>query len=164
MRKLASLPNRRRALVAACICFMLAGCHWLRYFDLLTTHVELMEGMATDTAEALEAGLAEPRGSDVERLRYPLMRARQFAEVSAGWRGTEHSGRRFRAFLDSYEIFVDGVDRARIDGVSADEQSEILAAVQVVVEKGWAVLACAACERDGREERCSRCGANSLDN
>ena len=160
MRNLPLLPMRRRALVAAGICFVLAGCHWLRYYDLLTTHVELMEGMATDAAEALEVGLYEPRGSEVERLRYPLMRARQFAEISADWGGTEHSGRKFRRFLDSYETFVDTVERARIDGVNADEEGEILAAVGEVVKDGWAVRACIACEREGGAARCSRCGAN----
>jgi hypothetical protein len=150
---------RRRVLVAVGICFLLVGCHWIRYYDLLTTHVELMEGMANDAAEALEAGLYEPRGSEVERLRYPLMRARQFAEVSADWGRTEHSGRKFRRFLDSYEAFVDAVDRARIDGVSADEEREILARVTDVVEDAWAARACIACERDGSSARCSRCGA-----
>jgi hypothetical protein len=160
MRNLPILSTRRRALAVAGICFTLAGCYWLRYYDLATTHVELMEGMATDTADALEAGLYEPRASEIERLRYPLMRARQFAQVSAGWGRTEHSARKFLRFLDSYEEFVESVDRSRIDGVSPEEQREILARVAAVVDDGWAVRVCVACERDASSERCSRCGAS----
>ena len=157
MRKSIRYVHGRATFVCVGLCLLLAGCHWLRYHDLLATHVELMEGMARDTAEALEAGLYDPRASEIERLRYPLLRAQQFAEVSADWDGTERSGAAFRSFVDAYEAFVEVVDRTRIDGIEPAEEEEILSSVKVVTARGTRVLACIECERNEAAERCAAC-------
>ena len=115
------------------------GCYWLRYYDLLETHVALMQGMANDTAEAVQAGVYRPQALESERLRYPLLRARQFKAISEDWDGIEASRGAFGGFVDSYAMFVDTVDRVRVDGVDAREKRQIVKSVRAVNQAAAAV-------------------------
>lgn len=91
-----------------------SGCYWLRYHDLLETHLGLMQGLANDAAEAIAAGDGLLQASDIERLRYPLDRARQFVAVSRRRSSQRASLERFESFVAAYAELVDELDRARV--------------------------------------------------
>jgi len=90
------------------------GCYWLRYHDLLLTHVDLMSGMASDAADRLSLETRPLEPSDIERLRYPLQRAQRFRDVSRGRRSELGSFRAFEGFVDAYGEFVNDLDRVRV--------------------------------------------------
>jgi hypothetical protein len=97
------------------------GCYWLRYHDLLLTHVDLMSGMASDAADRLSLETRPLEPADIERLRYPLQRAQRFRDVSRGRRSELGSFRAFEGFVDAYGEFVNDLDRVRV-GVPAPGQ------------------------------------------
>jgi hypothetical protein len=134
-----SVRTAIRIALAGALAVCVVGCYWLRYYDLLETHVSLMQGMANDTADAVRAGVYRPRALESERLRYPLLRARQFEAVSEDWDGIEASRDAFGRFVDSYSVFVDTIDRVRVDGVNAREKRKIVKTVSAVNDAAAAV-------------------------
>jgi hypothetical protein len=165
MRFLSIKPSVRTAIriaFAGTLAVSVVGCYWLRYYDLLETHVSLMQGMANDTAEAVQAGVYRPQALESERLRYPLLRARQFKAISEDWDGIEASRDAFGRFVDSYAVFVDTIDRVRFDGVNSREKHQIVKTVSAVNEAAASVEDCVMCERDEDAARCERCAQNPL--
>jgi hypothetical protein len=117
-----ALRRRPAGLTALILCIGLAGtaaCYWLRYHDLVRTHASLMSRMASDAQAQLAQGVRPLTPSDIERLRYPLERARQFMDVSRSSREGSDSFRGLEGLADRYEVFVDELDRARVEEVDA---------------------------------------------
>ncbi|MEE8312438.1 MAG: hypothetical protein V3R77_09275 [Candidatus Binatia bacterium] len=102
------------AIGASGVSATVAGCYWIRYHDLLLTHVALMSGMASDAADQLSLEARPLAPSDIERLRYPLQRAQHFLNVSRGRRSDLGSFRAFEGFVDAYGGLVDYLDRVRV--------------------------------------------------
>ena len=89
----------------------LDGCYWLRYRDLAITHADLLERMALDARDGLQAGHMP---ANIGTLRYPLERARGFSDIAS----RRFSGRpwleSFGAMLEAYDELVDELDRLRV--------------------------------------------------
>jgi hypothetical protein len=102
---------RLAAVVAAL--YVAAGCYWLRYYDLMKTHVDLMARLAADASAELAAAPDALQPADIERMRYPLQRARQFAAVVRQRYPDRVSLARFDALIDAYAELVTELDRAR---------------------------------------------------
>ena len=99
-----------------------AGCGWWRWRELALTHVDLLDGLARDAVETLvspEGGLAP---GDIERLRYPLDRARQFAVSNRNRFGDQEWLGHFDALTAAYTQLVDWLDRARTQAVGEEER------------------------------------------
>jgi hypothetical protein len=112
-------------IAVACLAWLVglpSGCYWLRYHDLLRTHVDLMEQIAEDAGAGLAAGHGVLQPADIERLRYPLERARSFAAISARRFGGEGSApaslAEFESFIEAYAALVSDLDRLRVAEVS----------------------------------------------
>jgi hypothetical protein len=132
-----SARGGRVKLVAAVLlagCVAVPGCAWLRWRSLALTHVDLMERLALDAAESLAAPGRGLEPGDIERLRYPLLRAREFAESSHGRFGDPPWLVAFDRLLSAYGREVDYLDKARTRhiGPRAKEQAHALA--QAVTE------------------------------
>jgi len=113
------------------------GCAWLRWRSLALTHVDLMERLALDGAESLAAPGRGLEPGDIERLRYPLERAREFSGSSHGRFDDAAWLVKFDRLLGAYTELVDYLDRARTRriGARAKDQAHALAhAVAVAVE------------------------------
>ncbi len=112
--------GRPAHLAGLILCIGLAGtaaCYWLRYHDLVRTHASLMARMASDAQAQLAQGTRPLTPSDIERLRYPLERARHFMDVSRSSREGSDSFRGLEGLADRYQVFVDELDRARVEEV-----------------------------------------------
>jgi len=97
-----------------------SGCYWLRYYDLMETHVELMESMADSGGRILEAGSHSLAPSDISRLAYPLERARQFAEISRKRYAGRESLAAFDAVVAAYGELHHYLDRIRVQDRSEE--------------------------------------------
>lgn len=102
------------AVVAIGVSGAVSGCYWIRYHDLLLTHVALMSTIASDAVDRLPLDAHPLAPSDIERLRYPLQRAQHFLNVSRGRRSDLGSFRAFEGFVDAYAGLVDYLDRVRV--------------------------------------------------
>lgn len=142
------LPGAAGAVVglAALALVSVQSCYWVRYHDLLRTHVSLMSRMAADAVDQLAAGARPLAPADVERLRYPLQRARHFVDVSRSRRGELQSFREFEAFLELYASLVDDLDRLRVEERRAAAVAHAEADAARLLARGQAAIA--ACERE----------------
>jgi hypothetical protein len=122
------------SLVVALACMHASGCAWLRWRDVATTHADLMERLALDGADALASPRAGLEPGDIERLRYPLARARAFARSShrrfegAAW--LEH----FDRMLAAYGGLVDHLDKSRTRSVGDREKERARLLAQAVTD------------------------------
>jgi len=122
-----------------------AGCYWLRYHDLLRTHVDLIEQLSVDAGASLAAGHGVLQPADIERLRYPLERAREFATISARRFGGEGSPDRpqslvaFEELLGTYGDLVGDLDRLRVADVKESDQQAVEAAIERIHAEAAAV-------------------------
>jgi hypothetical protein len=107
-------PTKVLAVLTVVVATVAGGCYWLRYHDLLETHLGLMQGLAADAGASLAAGEGLLRPADIERLRYPLERARQFVAISRPRFAGRASLARFEVFVEGYGELVDDLDRARV--------------------------------------------------
>jgi hypothetical protein len=129
------------ALAAAVACAGVSGCHWLRWRAIARMHADLIERLALDGADALAAPGKGLEPSDIERLRYPLERARAFA-------GSAHRRLDGAAWLTAFDqlIAADGelvahLDRARVRHVGAREAARAHALARRVAVAAAAVRA-----------------------
>lgn len=107
-----------RAIGALCltcaIVVVAAGCYWLRYHDLVETHCELLEDLSVATLAQVEASPPRISPGDVERLRYPLERAREFLVIA----GKRFAGRgslaELAAMVDTYAELIDELEAMRV--------------------------------------------------
>jgi hypothetical protein len=118
-------PWALRALrVASLSCVIggfVAGCYWLRYHDLVETHCELLEDLSAATSAQLEEAAPRFTPGDVERLRYPLERAREFIAIAEKRYAGRPSLVELTALVRVYADFIDAVERVRVgvaDGAS----------------------------------------------
>jgi hypothetical protein len=143
--------NRRPAAVAlavvVAVCATAGGCAWLRWRSLGHTHVDLMERLAVDAAEHLAAPDRGLQPGDIERLRYPLQRARDFRDSSQRRFGGAPWIVRFDELLGAYAELVSYLDRARTAQVGRAETERARAlADRVVAAAGSARDALAAAD------------------
>jgi hypothetical protein len=122
----AAVPTRGLAgvmlAVLAAVLFV-GGCGWFRWRDLALTHIDLLERMADDAVATYVSAVEHLEPGDIERLRYPLTRAREFASSSRRRFGTAPWLDRFDAMLEAYAGLVDWLDRARTQPVSDAERA-----------------------------------------
>lgn len=122
-----------RALLCAAIAVASIGCYWLRYHDLVLTHTDLLEDLAAATLPQLESAPGEISPRDIERLRYPLERARQFVDL-AGKRFEDSPARAaLREMTDDYAGLVEELERIR---AGSGDPAAAIAAVAAVRTAG----------------------------
>jgi len=92
-----------------------AGCYWLRYFDLARTHAELIQDLAEATLASLEATDRPLAPGEIERLRYPLARAREFTEIARKRYPDRESLAALDGLVARYADFITAVERARVE-------------------------------------------------
>ena len=90
------------------------GCYWLRYHDLVRTHAELIEDLSTATLASLEAVDRPLEPGEIERLRYPLGRAREFTEIARKRYPERASLAALDALVARYAEFIAAAERARV--------------------------------------------------
>ncbi len=110
------------ALTSGVLLTAAGGCHWLRWRALARTHVDLIEQLAADAVESMSAPQAGLEPADIERLRYPLARARAFADGQRGRFAQAPWLARFDRLLDAYAGLVDWLDRARVRRTTARDR------------------------------------------
>jgi hypothetical protein len=111
-------PRVLRALcLAGVLAAAIAGCYWLRYHDLVETHCELLEDLSVATLAQVEASPPRIAPGDVERLRYPLERVREFIGIAEKRFAGRASLVELGALVNVYAELIDAVERMRI-GVS----------------------------------------------
>ena len=108
-----------------------ASCHWLRYHDLVLTHVDLMEGIANDAGAAMAAGGYRLNPTDLKTMAYPLERAIEFLGETRGRRERSPSRRQLEAFVEAYRELYVYLDKVRItaDGKRAKKVAALVATV-----------------------------------
>jgi hypothetical protein len=122
------MPKRRRNVTFVWVLLGVtaagaAACGWWRWRELALTHVDLLDALARDAVESLvapEGGLAP---GDIERLRYPLQRAQQFAASNRNRFAGDQWLVRFDALIAAYTQLVDWLDRARTQAVGDAERA-----------------------------------------
>jgi len=119
------VPARR--IVVLLIAVMAAGCYWLRYHDLVLTHCELIEDLSTATQAQTDASPPRIEPGDVERLRYPLGRAREFIEIAATRYADRESLVELTALVGVYAELIGSLERMRV-GVADSETIRALVA------------------------------------
>lgn len=141
-------PWAPRALrIAALICVsgaVVAGCYWLRYHDLVETHCELLEDLSVVTLAQAEATPPQITPGDVERLRYPLERAREFLGIAGKRFAGKQSLVELSALVGVYADFIDAVERMR---VGMTDGASIPGLVEQIREHAARVRAAVASER-----------------
>ncbi len=130
--------------ITLALCLLCAGCYWLRYHDLVDTHAGLMEQLAADSADQVAAANRPLRPDDIERMRYPLERARQFAKIARRRFAGRPSLDRFDELVVAYAQLVESLDRVRL-GSEGPTQAAALAAD--VAQRAATVRAAVAAER-----------------
>jgi hypothetical protein len=95
-----------------------AGCGWFRWRALAETHVGLLDGLAADALETFASREGALAAGDIERLRYPLQRARGFAASSRRRFGDAAWLASFDVLVGRYADTVDWLDRVRTQPAS----------------------------------------------
>ena len=112
------LHRAPRTLATVAVCVLLGtlatSCHWLRYHDLVLTHVDLMEGIANDAGAAIQAGNYRLNPTDLKTMAYPLERAIEFLGETRGRRERSPSRRHLEEFVVAYRALYVYLDRVRI--------------------------------------------------
>ncbi|MFQ5477751.1 MAG: hypothetical protein ACE5E4_03955 [Candidatus Binatia bacterium] len=99
--------RRTTGILFFCVAFV-AGCYWLRYPDIVRTHVELLERMALDGRDMVAAGMEGRLDSrELERFRYPLERAKGFQRLVGPRFAGKESLALFSDFLGEYEALLE---------------------------------------------------------
>jgi len=125
-------PWASRALRLTCVTAVLvAGCYWLRYHDLVETHCELLEDLSVATLAQVEASPPRITPGDVERLRYPLERAREFIRISEPRYAGRESLVALTALVGVYADLIDAVERMRVGMTDGAQISPLVADIRV---------------------------------
>lgn len=104
-----------------------SGCYWLRYFDLARTHAELIEDLSSATLASLEATDRPLAPGEIERLRYPLSRAREFTEIARKRYPDRESLAALDGLVARYAEFITAVERARVERPDLDAMRALVA-------------------------------------
>jgi hypothetical protein len=100
------------------------GCYWLRYGEIARTHADLLDRLAADARDAVAMG--HPlSNADIERMRYPLDRAEQFARISDGGDPPRASLVALRTEIRHYRELVETLDRVRVSDPSAGDRARV---------------------------------------
>jgi hypothetical protein len=99
-----------------------AGCS-SRWRAVARTHVELLEQTGSDAIDAYVSPRAALEPGDIERLRYPLDRARGFASASRERFQSAPWLDRFDDVLRTYAEVADWLDRARTQPIGDAERA-----------------------------------------
>jgi len=103
------------ALRLTCVVVVLAaGCYWLRYHDLVETHCELLEDLSVATLAQVEASPPRITPGDVERLRYPLERAREFLVIAEKRFAGRESLAELAAMVEVYANLIEALEAMRV--------------------------------------------------
>jgi hypothetical protein len=82
-----------------------AGCYWVRYADLMRTHLDVLTATAGKLCARRAAGQPAPPPAEIA---YPLERARDFARVAAKRCPEKRSLAAFHEVLRAYAALVAG--------------------------------------------------------
>ena len=104
-----------------------SGCYWLRYYDLARTHAELIEDLSSATLASLEATDRPLAPGEIERLRYPLSRAREFTEIARKRYPDRESLAALDGLVARYAEFITAVERARVEWPDLDAMRALVA-------------------------------------
>jgi hypothetical protein len=111
-----------------------AGCYWLRYHDLVETHCELLEDLAVATLAQVEASPPRVTPGDVERLRYPLVRAREFLAIAEKRYAGERSLVELTTQVGVYADLIEAVERMRVGMTDGSAIPPLVAEVRAHAE------------------------------
>jgi hypothetical protein len=129
-------PWASSALRLTCvIAVLVAGCYWLRYHDLVETHCELLEDLSVATLAQVEALPPRIAPGDVERLRYPLQRAREFIRIAEQRHAGSASLAELTGLVGAYEALLDAVERLRVGMTDAAPIPPLVADVRARAER-----------------------------
>ena len=129
-------PWALRALRLTCVTAVLvAGCYWLRYHDLVETHSELLEDLSVATLAQVEASPPRLVPGDVERLRYPLERAREFIRIAEQRHAGRESLTELTALVGVYAELIDAVERMRVGMTDAAPIPPLVADIRARAER-----------------------------
>jgi len=137
-------PWALRALRLACLTCVIgvvvAGCYWLRYHDLVETHCELLEDLSVATLAQVEASPPRITPGDVERLRYPLERAREFIGIAEKRYASKESLLELTALVKVYADLIDAVERMRVGMTDGASIPPLVADIRARAERVRAVV------------------------
>jgi len=102
-------------LLLALVLPLAAGCYWLRYHDLARTHAELIEDLSAAALASVEASERPLAPGEIERLRYPLARAREFTDIARKRYADRPSLLALDALVARYADLVAALERARVE-------------------------------------------------
>jgi len=106
-----------------------ASCYWTRYPELVETHLGLLEGLAADGRDMVQAGYGSRlHTGEIERFDYPLERAQQFAEISRRRWPDRGSLKLFDEVLAEYAVVLKLLREA-----SADPSESVKLSIAVAV-------------------------------
>jgi hypothetical protein len=129
-------PWASRALRLTCVAAVLvAGCYWLRYHDLVETHCELLEDLSVATLAQVEASPPRIVPGDVERLRYPLERVREFIRIAEQRHAGRESLEELTALVGVYAALIDALERMRVGMTDAAPIPPLVADIRARAER-----------------------------
>jgi len=118
------------AYLLACVLALCAGCYWLRYYDLARTHAELIDDLSVAALASVEATERPLEPGEIERLRYPLARAREFTDIARKRYAERPSLAALDALVSRYADLVAALDRARVEPRDLDALRGLVADVR----------------------------------
>jgi hypothetical protein len=98
-----------------CALALVSACYWLRYYDLARTHAELIDDLAVAALASIEASDRPMEPGEIERLRYPLARAREFTDIARKRYADRPSLGALDALVARYADLVAALERARVE-------------------------------------------------
>lgn len=139
-------PRVSAGRVALLLCFAgvlavgAAGCYWLRYHDLAETHCELIEDLSTATLAQVQASPPRIEPGDVERLRYPLVRVREFITIAEQRYAGRESLVELTALVGVYAELIEKLERARVGMTDGADIAPIVADIRARAERVRAAI------------------------
>jgi len=118
------------AFLLVCVLALSAGCYWLRYYDLARTHAELIDDLSVAALASVEATDRPLEPGEIERLRYPLARAREFTDIARKRYAERPSLAALDALVSRYADLVAALDRARVEPRDLDALRGLVADVR----------------------------------
>ena len=138
------VPAGRHAFVlcfAGVLAAVVAGCYWLRYHDLAETHCELLEDLSVATLAEVQASPPRVEPGDVERLRYPLARAREFIVIAEKRYAGRESLVELTALVGVYAQLIEKVERMRVGMTDGADIAPAVADIRAHADRVRAAIA-----------------------